>query len=66
MVDLLYAVLHGGYMILIKSKNLDYWKKKLLAVLKGDVLEKSLSDILYPGIMLKSYAPFESFIVYPL
>jgi len=40
--------------ILIKSKNLDYWKKKLLAVLKGDVLEKSLKDILYPGIMLKS------------
>jgi len=41
--------------IMLKAKkDLNYWKKKLLAVLKGDVIEKSLEDILYPGIMIKA------------
>ena len=36
------------------KKDLNYWKKKLLSVLKGDVIEKSLQDILYPGVVLKA------------
>ena len=42
-------------MIMLKAKkDIDYWKKKLLSILKGDVMEKSLHDILYPGTMLKA------------
>ncbi len=42
-------------MILVKAqKDLDYWKKKLLSILKGDVVEKSLKEILYPGQIIKS------------
>lgn len=41
--------------IMLKAKkDLNYWKKKLLSVLKGDVIEKSLHEILYPGTMLKA------------
>ena len=36
------------------KKDLDYWKKKLLSILKGDPMEKSLEDILYPGVMIKA------------
>lgn len=42
-------------MIILKAmKDLDYWKKKLLAVLNKAPMEKSLKDVLFPGIMLKS------------
>ena len=42
-------------MIMLKAKkDLNYWKKKLLSILKGDPMEKSLEDILYLGVMIKS------------
>ncbi len=36
------------------DKDLEYWKKKLMDLLKGDSIEKSLDDILFPGILIKS------------
>lgn len=35
-------------------KDLNYWKKKLIDSLRIDVTVKSLSEFLYPGIMIKS------------
>lgn len=35
-------------------KDLNYWKKKLIDALKVDTTAKSLSEFLYPGIMIKS------------
>jgi hypothetical protein len=40
--------------VMRKSKDLNYWKKKLLEILKGQSVEKSLETILFPGIMIKS------------
>ncbi len=36
------------------EKDLEYWKRKLLDILKEDELGKSLVNILFPGIMIKS------------
>jgi hypothetical protein len=35
-------------------KDLNYWKKKLLAILASQDMEKSLEDILFPNVMVKS------------
>ena len=36
------------------DKTLEYWKKKITHLLEGDLIEKSLQEVLFPGIMLKS------------
>lgn len=42
-------------MLMMKAKkDLDYWKKKLIGILNKAPMEKSLSDILFPNVMLKS------------
>lgn len=36
------------------DKTLAYWKKKITHFLEGDLIEKSLKEILFPGILIKS------------
>ena len=36
------------------KKDLNYWKKTLISILKGESVEKSLHEILFPGYMVKA------------
>lgn len=36
------------------EKDLEYWKKKLLEILESSETQKSLEEILFPGILIKS------------